>query len=243
MKAALTLKKRGHFVDLFEKDQLGGQFNFAPLTPNKKSMAPLVPYFIKELKNKNVNVFIKEVKKSDILSAYDGAILATGSRPHVPDIEGMDEFYWADILLKKNIPENKNILIIGGGLIGVDIATALIPKGNKIIIVKRTTDFGEDMEMIAKNLSLKMMKEKGTVFSDYTFIKRIHNRTAYATRKGKDIEFNDIDLIVASTGMESYNPLEKELSKKMPTYVIGDARKIGNAQDAIRDAYEVARRI
>lgn len=241
MQAALTLKKRGHTVDIFEKDMLGGQFNFAPLTPNKKSMAPLVPYFIEELKNKKVNVLFKEVTKSDILTAYDAAILATGSRPRTPDIKGLDKFYWADILLKENLPENKNILIIGGGLIGVDIATALIPKGNKVIIVKRTTDFGEDMEMIAKNLSLKMMKEKGTVFSDHTYIKSIHDRTVFATRKGKDIQFNDIDLIVVSTGMESYNPLEEELTNRMPTYVIGDARKIGNAQDAIRDAYDIAR--
>ena len=58
------------------------------------------------------------------------------------------------------LPKNKRVLIIGGGLIGVDIATALIPMDNQIIIVKRTTDFGEDMEMIAKNLSIKMMKEK-----------------------------------------------------------------------------------
>jgi len=66
--------------------------------------------------------------------------------------------------LKENLPENKNVLIIGGGLIGVDIATALIPKGNKVTIVKRTTDFGEDMEMISKKLSLAIMKKNQTVF-------------------------------------------------------------------------------
>ena len=51
MEAAITLKKRGHEVDLYEKDELGGQFVFAPLTPHKKSMGKLVPYFKKELKN------------------------------------------------------------------------------------------------------------------------------------------------------------------------------------------------
>ena len=35
MEAALTLKKRGHDVDIYEKDKLGGQFNLASLTPNK----------------------------------------------------------------------------------------------------------------------------------------------------------------------------------------------------------------
>ncbi len=241
MQAAITLRIRGHEVDLYEKNTLGGQFNLAPLTPNKRSMAKLIPYFREELKDNKANVIFKEAKKSDLTSKYDGVILATGSKPAVPAIPGLDKFYWADILLEENLPENKKVLIIGGGLIGVDIATALIARSNKVIIVKRTTDFGEDMEAIAKTLSLKMMKEKGTVFSDHTHIKRVEGRTVYAERNGKDIRFDDVDVIVVSTSMKSYNPLEKELEDKMPIYVIGDAREVGNAQDAIRDAYETAR--
>jgi NADPH-dependent 2,4-dienoyl-CoA reductase/sulfur reductase-like enzyme len=45
MQAAITLKKRGHEVDLYEKNNLGGQFNLAPLTPHKRTMARLIPYF------------------------------------------------------------------------------------------------------------------------------------------------------------------------------------------------------
>lgn len=243
MEATITLRKRGHTVDLYEKDKLGGQFNLAPLTPNKKSMQRLVPYFVEELKNKYVNVIFKEVIKSDIISKYDGVILATGSKPSAPQIPGLDKFYWADILFKENLPKNKKVLIIGGGLIGVDIATALIPLNNQIIIVKRTTDFGEDMEMIAKNLSLKMMKEKRSIFSDHTFIKRIEGNTVYAERNNKDIQFDNIDIIVVSTGMKSYNPLEKIFKNKIPVYVIGDARKPGNAQDAISDGYEIAKNL
>jgi len=240
MEAAIILKERGHDVDLYEKDELGGQFNLAPLTPNKRSMAKLIPYMKERLRESGVNPIFKEAKKSDLTTKYDGVILATGSKPAEPDIPGLDKFYWADILFEENLPENKNVLIIGGGLIGVDIATGLIPRNNRITIVKRTTDFGEDMEMIAKNLSLKMMKERDTVFSDHTYIKKIDGKTVYAERNGEDIQFNNIDIIVVSTGMKSYNPLEEELKGEIPVYVIGDAQRIGNAQDAIRDGYEAA---
>lgn len=240
MEAAITLKRKGHTVDIYEKDELGGQFNFAPLTPNKKSMERLIPYFVEELEHKNINIIRKEAEKSDILSNYDGAILATGSVPYVPDIEGLEEYYWADILKEENLPENQKVLIIGGGLIGVDIATALIQRNNKIIIVKRSTDFGEDMEMIAKALSLKSMKEKGTTFSDHTHIKKVKKETVFAERNGENIKFEGIDTIVVSTGMKSYNPLEEELKDKMPVYIVGDAKKVGNAQDAIRSGYETA---
>ena len=238
MEAAITLRKHGHSVDLYEKDKLGGQFNLAPLTPNKKSMNRLIPYLVEELKDLGVNMIFQEASSSDIISKYDEVILATGSIPVVPKIVGLDNFYWADILLDENLPKNKRILIIGGGLIGVDIATALIPRDNEVIIVKRTTDFGEDMEMIAKTLSLKMLKKEGTFFSDHTNIKKIVGSTVYAEKNGENIKFDDIDMIVVSIGMESYNPLENELKNKIPVYVVGDARKIGDAQDAIKDGYE-----
>jgi len=243
MQAALTIKHRGHKVDLYEKDKLGGQFNLAHLTPHKKSMGKLVPYYINELKSNNVNIISKEVTDSGILLKYDSVILATGSKPSVPFIQGLDKFYWADIMLEENLPVGKKILIIGGGLIGVDIATALIPKNNKVIIVKRTTDFGEDMEMISKNLSLKMMKEKETVFSDHTNIKKIEGRTVIAERNGEHITFDDVDIIVVSTSMNSYNPFENELIDKVPVFVIGDAKKVGNVQNAISDGYETAKEI
>ena len=243
MEAALTLQKRGHKVTLFEKDDLGGQFNLAHLTPNKKSMESLIPYFIREINDNNINVINKEAEKSDLINTFDEVVIATGSKSSELKIDGLDKFYWAEILLKENLPKNKKVLIIGGGLIGVDIATALIPLNNQVIIVKRTTDFGEDMEMIAKLLSLKMMKEKGTVFSDHTHIKKVKGKTVYAKKDGKDILFNDIDIIVVSTGMKSFNLLEKELKPDILVHVIGDAKKIGNAQDAIKDAYETAKKI
>ena len=243
MEAAIILKKRGHEVDLYEKDELGGQFVFAPLTPHTKSMGKLVPYFESELKSTGVNIIFKEITKPEDVDKYDGVILATGSKPAVPQIEGLDKYYWAEIMLKKNLPENKNVLIIGGGLIGVDIATALIPKGNKVTIVKRTTGFGEDMEMIAKKLSLNMMEKSGTVFRDHTYIKKVDGITVYAERNGESIQFEDIDIIVVSTGMRSYNPLEEKLKGKLPVYVIGDAKEVGNAQDAIREGFEIGRKL
>jgi 2,4-dienoyl-CoA reductase (NADPH2) len=239
MEAALVLEKRGHGVDLYEKDQLGGQFSFAPLTPKKASLGKLIKYYVHELEKSGVNIFYKEAMESD-LASYDEVILATGSIPKVPSIPGLDKYYWAEILLEKNLPENKKILIIGGGLIGVDIATALILNNNKVILVKRTVDFGEDMEAISKNLSLKMIKESGAVFSDHTFIEKIEGKTVYAERKGEDIKFEDIDVFVVSTGMESFNPLESKLKNKVSVHVIGDAIKVGKAQDAIKSGYKLA---
>ena len=242
MEAALDLEKRGHEVDLYEKDKLGGQFNLAPLTPKKVSMGKLVSYYKNVLEKSRVNILYKEPTETDLIG-YDEVILATGSIPKVLSIPGLDNYFWAEILLEKNLPKDKKVLIIGGGLIGVDIATALILKNNKVTLVKRTVDFGEDMEAIAKALSLKMIKESGAVFSDHTHINKIEGKTVYAERNGEEIMFEDIDVFVVSTGMQSYNPLEEKLRGKVPVHVIGDAKKVGKAQDAIESGYKLANRI
>jgi len=43
--------------------------------------------------------------------------------------------------------------------------------------------------------------------------------------------------------MKSYNPLENELKNNISVHVIADAKKTGNAQDAIKDAYETAKEL
>ena len=77
------------------------------------------------------------------------------------------------------------------------------------------------------------------MFSDHTYIKKIEGKTVYGERNGEGITFEDIDVFVVSTGMESYNPLEELLKNKVPAYVIGDAKKVSKAQDAIKSGYEL----
>ena len=105
------------------------------------------------------------------------------------------------------------------------------------------TDFGEDMEMIAKKLSLKIMTENGTEFSDKTHIQRIDGRTVYADREEKPVIFEDVDLIVVSAGMASVDELSAELGGAVSFHLVGDARQVGNAEDAITDAHQTCSRI
>ncbi len=240
MEAALNLAAKGCQVDLFEKGMLGGQFLMASRTQHKKPMERLISFYKSELERNGVNIIFKKAVKQDLADKYDAVILATGAVPSIPPIEGLTDFRGADILMDEKLPQNKNILIIGGGLTGVDVATALLPGKNTITIVKRSTDFGQNMEMISKKLSLKELAEHGVVFSDYTHISKVDGRTVYAKRKDEDIVFSNIDLIIVSAGMKSNNPLEAELDAKVPVYVIGDAKNVGDAQDAIEEGYLTA---
>ena len=240
MEAALTLKKRGHNVTLFEKEELGGQFILADLPPHKQSLKKLVDYFVKEIQFYKIPVIRKEVTKED-LKGFDEIVLATGSIPSIPPIKGLKEYHWAEILYDKNIPSNKNVAVIGGGLIGTEIANALLSKNNNVFVFELLPQIANGMEMIEQKLTLNALKnEKVKIFTN-TLVKEIDGEKIIFETDGKINEINKIDSIVVSTGMKSYNPLEKELKNHILTHVIGDAKKTGKAQDAIKDAYETAK--
>ena len=240
MQAAITLRDRGHKVDLYEKDKLGGQFTLAPLPPNKGSLQEIIDYYISELAEKDVNIIQREAQADDIAGHYDGAVLSTGSVPIIPPIEGLKEYYWAEYLLDENLTENKKVLIIGGGLIGIEIASKLIDKGNKVIIVEMLEEIARGMEMIERAMTLKKLRMKEVpVYTGYKVVKVEDDKVFLSGEK--EIVIDGIDHIVVATGMKSYNPLEDALKGKISLTTIGDAKKVGKAQDAIRDAYITAK--
>jgi 2,4-dienoyl-CoA reductase (NADPH2) len=243
MQAALNLKQRGHDVVLFEKDKLGGQFNLAYLPPQKQNLKKVVDYFVHQIKQESVDVIDKEVQEDDLLSAgYDGVILATGAVPAIPPVKGLGKFYWTEFLQDENLPENETVLIIGGGLIGIEMASKLVYKNNKVIIVEMLEEMARGMEMIEKTLTMKKLKAKNTtMYSNYAVTEVRRDEVLISGEK--QIILKGINKIVIATGMQSYNPLEEKLKDRIPVYVIGDAREVGKAKDAIESGYKLASRL
>ncbi len=242
MEVAVDLKKRGHSVTLYEKDELGGQFNLASLPPNKESLSKLVDFYKWALEDSGVEVVRKEVSEEDLAGgAYDIVILATGSKPVVPPIEGLKDYFWAEVLEDENIVSDKKVVVIGGGLIGVEVANKLLKKNNQVIIVEMLDEIARGMEMIEKALTLKALKENNVKIYTGWLVSKVDGDRVYIKNKaGEEKVFEGIDHIVVATGMRPYNPLEEKVKGKVEYYVIGDAKKVGKAQDAIRDAFKLA---
>ena len=158
MTAAITLKQRGHEVVLFEKDKLGGQFNLAYLPPHKQSLIRIIDYLKDEISDHHIEVIHKEASVED-LAGYDEILIATGSKPLAAPIEGLKDYFWAEILEDHHMPENTRTLVIGGGLIGTEVASKLLSKGNTVYIVEMMSEVARDMEMIERKLTLKSFPE------------------------------------------------------------------------------------
>ncbi len=243
MQAAMSLKERGHEVVLFEKERLGGQFNLAYLPPNKESLKEIVDYFETEIKNLGVEVRIKEATKEDLTAeTFDGVIMATGALPAVPPIKGLKEYYWTEFLEDAHLPDHKKVLVIGGGLIGMEVASKLVDKDNQVLIVEMLDEIARGMEMIEKAMTIKKLQAKGARIITKHTVTEVNG--SQIKIKGEDGEetIDAVDKIVVATGMRSYHPVEKD-DHMPPFYFIGDAAKVGKAQEAIRDAYELAMKL
>lgn len=239
MEAAITLNKRGHAVDLFEKEELGGQFNLAWLPPKKESLKELVDYYIAELQRQKVTVLNVQATSDILLNKhYDGVIMATGAVPVVPLIKGLKEFYWTEFLHDEQLPKNKKVLVIGGGLIGLEVASKLIDNNNEVIVVEMLAEMARGMEMIEKALTLKKLKERGAVLLVNHRVEEVNDRKVTVVGSKGNVVFEGVEKIVLATGMKSYIPFE--IDGNIPVYIVGDANKVGKAQEAIRQAYEMA---
>ncbi len=239
MQTAIALNSKGYDVDLFEKEELGGQFNLASLPPNKSSLSEIVSYFRNEVKERDINFINREANKDDFEnSAYDGIVMATGAVPSVPPIKGLKKFYWTEFLDDNHLPSNKRVLVIGGGLIGMEVASKLVDAANEVVIVEMLAEIARGMEMIEKAMTVKKLKAKSVrIYTNHRVSEVIGKDVIIVSDEGEK-RLTGINDIVVTTGMSSFVPFEYE--GKIPLYYVGDASKVGKAQDAIHDAYELA---
>lgn len=135
LSAAVNLAERGHKVDLFEaQDKIGGQFDIARRIPGKEEFTETLRYFTRKLEVTGVRVFLnRRVGAAELIEGrYDEVVLATGVRPRIPEIDGIDHpkvLTYAE-LVREEKPVGKKVAVIGAGGIGYDVSEFLTVDGH-----------------------------------------------------------------------------------------------------------------
>lgn len=125
---AAVAAERGHRVTLFEKsDVLGGQFNLSKRIPGKEIFQSTIDYFQYQLNKHRVDVQLNNAPNVNDLKKFDEVIVATGVKPRIPAMEGIDHpkvVIYTDAIMQRK-PIGKRVAIIGAGGIGFDVAEFL----------------------------------------------------------------------------------------------------------------------
>ena len=131
MNFAFTAAERGHAVTLYEAgNKLGGQLLMARNIPQKTEFDEMLRYFAQRLEEENVDVRLGHAPTVDEVTggAYDEIVIATGVRPRIAEIEGIDHpkvRSYPDVLLHGK-PVGARVAIIGAGGIALDMAEFLL---------------------------------------------------------------------------------------------------------------------
>lgn len=243
--AGLLLKRKGYDVTIFEKNNyLGGQWVLAYKSPGKLSMKDTLDDLIKKAENE-LEIKLNTLVTKDTLKnqKYDYIIIATGAKPFVPKIEGLENYITGFDFFNGKKVEGKKVLIIGGGLIGLEVAEALLNEGKEVTIVEALDEIGRGMEIVARKLFEKNYANKINIYTN-TIVNKIKDNEIFVRNKEGEFSLGKFDNIIVTAGTKPENKLYEELTKETSNvFIIGDAMKVGQIMDATHSALEVAVKI
>jgi len=134
LSCAAVAGERGHEVVLFERAaELGGQFNLAKKIPGKQEFAESVAYYAERLRRAGVQVRLNRAASQSDLADFDEVVLASGIEPRKPAIPGIDHksvLGYVELLSGRALA-GSNVVIIGAGGIGFDVALYLLERSSR----------------------------------------------------------------------------------------------------------------
>ncbi|MBS1403399.1 MAG: FAD-dependent oxidoreductase, partial [Oscillospiraceae bacterium] len=245
MQAALLLKKRGYHPVLLEgSDHLGGSAVLASKAPCKGMVAELIETMKTEMKEYGIDVRLNTpgtVENIRQLNPY-GVVVACGGRQIVPKIPGKDNsnvYYIEDVLMKRVTFEGKNIAVIGGGHVGLEVAHFLCDK-NKVTVVEMQKEVGVTIYRTARYKLLSLLEESGVeILTQHAIAGVTEDSIVLKKTDTGETVTRPAEIVVMALGNTPDKCYEQQIKDAFDKVVfVGDAHKGGTMADATLNAYE-----
>ncbi|MBR3257435.1 MAG: FAD-dependent oxidoreductase, partial [Eggerthellaceae bacterium] len=251
MEAAIQAALRGHEVDLYEKtDRLGGAFIAASAMSFKEKDKQLLQWYERMLAKSGAKVHLNcEVDDLEGLGA-DAVVVAVGATARTLPIPGVERAVTAIDFLESSQECGENVVIIGGGLTGCEIAYELALQGKKPVVVEATEFIVGARGICMANSS--MLRE---LLRFHQVPVHLSSTVASIGEDAVDVKTPDgiltlpADTVILSVG---YLPDRRFADNKDPKkrpgnrknlYFVGDCDTVGNLKTVIRQAYETVQEI
>lgn len=248
LEAADILFKRGHIPVLYEaEDHLGGQLLMAGAAPRKEDTAMAVRMAAKNIEELGIEVHLNTAVTPELIEGVkpDAVIAAIGAEPFIPDLEGIEESYVTNFkeVLQGTKNLSGNVVVIGGGLVGLEAAEYLRERGCEITVVEMREAVGIDLGDMRKIAVNRAIAQSGIKTVTNAACKAVRDHQVIVEVEGKEISLPaDYAVIAVGSQKRSTEEITNVCKKEnIPYYVVGDAIKVRRALNAISEAYEAAR--
>lgn len=244
LEAARVAAARGHHVTLYERgNELGGILNQAIRLPYKEQISQLIQYYTKQMKLLGVTIELKQEVTLDVVQKLkpDVLILALGAEPVRLGLPGSNLPYvsFAEDYLDGKVSLGDSVIIIGGGLVGAELAESISDRREKVMVVEMLESVAKEAGFIVKKELLKRLCYKGVKMLVNTRAVAITNQGVIVERFGEK-ETLKADTIILAIGYQPRKDLAKNLDiDKMEFYQIGDCIKPRTIMEAVEEGNRV----
>ena len=244
LEAARVAARRGHNVTLFEREKrLGGMLNTAVIPPHKEELKNIIDYYTHQMEVLPMTLRLGEECTPEIISAMrpDAVVVATGAKGFIPPIPGIEKEHVVHALdvLRETVSTFQKVVIIGGGLIGLETAEFLAELGHHVTVVEMLPSIGADVGPSMRWGMISRLRKKMTIRTSCTVVEIAEGGVVVEDDKGRREEIPAGTVIVAA-GLKSERGLASELKTGgIPLYEIGSCTTPGQIAAAIADGFRV----
>ena len=246
MEAALTLAKRGFETILFEAStRLGGTANLAAIPPNKGMIAEFIETMEAQLLDAGVQIH-RGICATPQLVKETGAevvFLATGGKPILPSIPGIEKAVTAeDVLLGKAEVEGKEVVVIGGGVTGLETAEYLSADHHVTVVEMLDKVGGNLYPSVVMHLAQEIMKAGGVIAKGKKLEGVEDGCVTIADSKSGEKTQVKSDTVILAMGVRSNRPDLEGYQELFGDKVIlaGDSARPGQIYDAMHSGHDRA---
>jgi 2,4-dienoyl-CoA reductase-like NADH-dependent reductase (Old Yellow Enzyme family)/thioredoxin reductase len=249
MQAALTAAGRGHEVIIIEKsDRLGGVLLCEDKVPFKKKLALYIEKQKRLLERSGVTVRLNTEATKELAEALqaDVIVAAVGAAPIKPDIPGIDRpnVFGAIDIYKNPGRAGKSVVILGGGLVGTELAIYLSMLGSRVTILEMLPALNYGAAGVHGALLDLKLPEYGIALELSTRAAGIDEKGVIAEDKAGKSKHIAADTVIYAVGMKPRWEKADELRQAAAEfYQVGDALSPRNMLAANQEGYFAAKDI
>ena len=241
MEAAAVLAERGHKVVLCEKEaELGGALRYARYVPFKKKVDQLMDVMICRLKRSGAELCMNTCATPELARELqpDVIVAALGSRPKPLDLPGGERLIPALEALQRPEQVGQRVVIVGGGLVGCELALQLSWLGRQVTVVDRKPEVCRDASFLYREGLLMELEKAGVTVRSGTASLSVEKDGVCIQLPEGGTELLPADTAVAATGAEALDSEAEQFRElAFDFWKIGDCFQVRKIFNARREGY------
>lgn len=248
LEAAIVLAERGCRVTIIEKNNyLGGSAELGTRTPDKEVLGWLLDYYKTRVKKLGIQLMLNTSAGMEMILAMNpyAVAVAAGSRPVVPPVEGLstETVHTVEEALQSGFkPAGPNVVVVGGGMTGCEVAEKFAVQGLKVTLVEMLDQLApevcpDNLVTVLQNLD----KHGARILLGRKMLRLAPGEvTVENLAEGREENIN-CDEVIISLGNRPDDALYRQLRGKLDRLIqVGDSLSVGRIAQAVQSGFERA---